>query len=206
MKKAFTLIVALIVAVSAYAQTAQEIVERMDAAMAGHESEGMTMVMEMKMFLIGTVSTTIYSKGDKYRFDMDVKGNKVINWSDKQTDWTYDSTKNTITIKNNDGKKSNEQNNAEMFNGITEGYDVSIAKQTADAWYIKCRKSATNTNKDDPKKMDLVVSKENYYPLSLSADVSLVTVTMRLLGYGVTDEQVTFNPDNYPGATFIDER
>ena len=206
MKKAFTLIVALIMAVAAYAQTAQEIVERMDAAMAGHESEGTIFVMDLKMFIVGTVSTTVYSKGDKFRFDTDVKGNKVINWSDSQTTWTYEAEKNTVTIKNSDGKKSDEQSSTEMLNGITKGYDVSITKETADAWYIKCRKSRTNTVKDDPKKMDLVVSKANYYPLSLSTEASLVTVTIRLLGYGVTEEQLTFNPADYPNVRIIDER
>ena len=93
-----------------------------------------------------------------------------------------------------------------MFNGITDGYDVSISRETADAWYIKCRKSRTNTDKDDPKKMDLVVSKVNYYPLSLSTEATLATVTLRILGYGVTDEQVTFNPADFPGARIIDER
>lgn len=206
MKKAFTLIVALIMAVSAYAQTAQEIVERMDAAMTGHESEGMIFAMDLKMFIVGTVSTTVYSKGDKYRFDTDAKGNKVINWSDSKTVWTYESEKNTVTIKNADGKKSDEKSSTEMLSGITDGYDVSIVKETADAWYIKCRKSRTNAKKDDPKKMDLVVSKANYYPLSLSTDATLVTVTIRLLGYGVTDEQLTFNPDDYPNAQIVDER
>ena len=96
--------------------------------------------------------------------------------------------------------------NAEMLTGITSGYDVSISRQTADAWYIKCKKSKTNKDKDDPATMDLVVEKDTYMPMSLSAKVSLVTVTIKNLKFGVTESQVTFNPANYPGVQIIDKR
>ena len=57
-----------------------------------------------------------------------------------------------------------------------------------------------------PKKMTLIVAKGTYMPVSLSASVSLMTITMRDLSYGVTEKQVTFNPEDYPNATIVDKR
>ena len=98
------------------------------------------------------------------------------------------------------------EDNAKMLTGITEGYSVSIKRQTADAWYINCKKLKTNKEKDDPKTMELVVAKDTYRPISLSATLSLVTVTIRNLNFGVTESQVTFDPSQYPGARIIDKR
>ena len=87
-----------------------------------------------------------------------------------------------------------------------EGYDVKLKKETADAWYFVCNKSKTNTVKDDPKKMDLVVSKTTYLPISTSVKEKGVTVTMRDFAVGVTEEQVTFDPAKYANAKIIDKR
>ena len=82
----------------------------------------------------------------------------------------------------------------------------SIAKENADSWTIKCRKNRSNTNKDDPKNMEIVVAKETFYPMSLSAKAEMVTVTMRNLQFSVSEKDVTFNKADYPGATIIDKR
>ena len=94
----------------------------------------------------------------------------------------------------------------ELFQNATEGYDVSIAKENASSWTIKCKKNRSNTNKDDPKNMEIVVAKGTYQPLSLSAKVDMVTVTMRDLAFNVTEKDVTFNQADYAGATVIDKR
>ena len=54
--------------------------------------------------------------------------------------------------------------------------------------------------------MEIVVAKGTYYPMSLSAKVDLVTVTMRNLQFNVSEKDVTFNKADYPGATIIDKR
>ena len=59
---------------------------------------------------------------------------------------------------------------------------------------------------EDPKNMEIVVAKGTYYPVSLSAKVDMVTVTMRDLKFHVTEKEVTFNKAEYPGATIIDKR
>jgi hypothetical protein len=54
--------------------------------------------------------------------------------------------------------------------------------------------------------MEIVVAKETFYPMSLSAKVEMVTVTMRNLQFSVSEKDVTFNKADYPGATIIDKR
>ena len=208
MKRFFALLTACVLAVAAYAQTAEEIVAKMDAAMDQVSAEnGFRMTMDIKIPILGTMSSDAWSLGDKMRLEANMMGKKLVTWQDGQTEWTYDSSENTITIEHQDKtKKSDEQENMKMFQSATEGYDVSIAKETAEAWTIKCRKNRFNTNKDDPKNMELVIAKDTYYPMSLSAKVDLVTVTMRNLKFNVTEEEVTFNKADYPGATIIDKR
>ena len=208
MKRFFALLTACVLAVAAYAQTAEEIVARMDAAMEQVSAEnGFRMTMDLKIPILGTMSSDAWSLGDKMRLEANMMGKKLVTWQDGQTEWTYDSSENTITIENQDKtKKSDEKENMKMFQSATEGYDVSIAKETAESWTIKCKKNRFNTNKDDPKNMEIVVAKETYYPMSLSAKVEMVTVTMRNLKFNVSEKDVTFNQADYPGATIIDKR
>ena len=208
MKRFFALLTTCIFALAAYAQTAEEIIARMDAAMEQVSAEnGFRMTMDLKIPILGTMSSDAWSLGDKMRLEANMMGKKLVTWQDGQTEWTYDSSENTITIEHQDKtKKSDEKENMKMFQSATEGYDVSIAKETAESWTIKCKKNRFNTNKDDPKSMELVIAKDTYYPMSLSAKVDLVTVTMRNLKFNVTEQEVTFNKADYPGVTIIDKR
>lgn len=209
MKRILSLAAMLLCSMAALAQSPEEIIARMDEAMSAHEKDGMIMTLEMKMPIIGTMSTTSYIKGDKMRMEMEPMGKKVISWSDGVTSWTYNVESNEIEItkkKATEESSSSGKDEADMLSGITEGYDVSLQKETSEAWYIICKKSKSNKEKDDPKRMDLVVLKKNYYPKSLSAKMSGVTVTIRDVDYGVTEEQVTFNPADYPDAKIVDKR
>ena len=208
MKRILALLTACVLAVAAYAQTAEEIMAKMEEVMnqVGEDS-GLRMTMDIKIPILGTMSSKAWSLGDKMRMEAEMMGKKIITWQDGKTEWTYDVEDNKITIENQDQtKKSDEKENMEMFQNATEGYDVSIAKENATSWTIKCKKNRSNTNKDDPKNMEIVVAKGTYYPVSLSAKVDLVTVTMRDLGFNVTEKDVTFNKADYPGATIIDKR
>ena len=206
MKRLMTFLAAVAFAVGAFAQTAEEIIARMEAEMDKHEADGIIMSMDIKIPILGTMSSKAYALGDKMRVEGKTLGVSIITWSDGVTEWTYDSKKNEVEIKKEDPKKKEEESEAEMFSGITEGYDVSLQKETADAWYILCKKSKNNTEKDDPKTMNLVVSKGTYYPISLKAKASGVTVTLHDVSFGVTEQQVTFNPKDYPTATIVDKR
>lgn len=208
MKKLIAIICFLALATAAMAQTAEEIISRMDAEMSKHdESEGIAMTMDIKIIIVGTISSRSYVLGDKMRVEADRDDNHFITWSDGKTDWSYDSAKNEVEITNaKPREKTDTDGDTKMFSGITEGYDVKIDKETATEWHIRCKRSRSNPDKDAPKRMDLVVAKGTYWPVSLTASVSAATVTMREVSYGVTEEQVTFNPKDFPNVTIVDKR
>ena len=208
MKKLLSIIAFIAFAGIVIAQTPEEIISRMEAEMAKHdEKEGLAMTMDMKIPILGTFSSRTYTLGDKYRIEVSEDGKQTISWSDGKTDWTYRSEKNEIEIKKHEVKEKTEtEGDAKMFSGITDGYDVKLDKETSDSWQFLCKRSKSNPDKDAPKKMTLIVAKGTYMPISLSAKVSAITITMRDLSYGVTEEQVTFNPKNYPTATIVDKR
>ncbi len=207
MKRFICILITCTFAALAWGQTAQEIVARMDEVMsANSDTDHFAMTLEMKMPIIGTISTRAYSWGDKMRMEIGEGSEKSISWMDATTEWEYDAGKNEIEIKHRESSSSEAEENMKMFDSVTEGYKVTIRKETPTAWYLRCKKDRTNTKKDDPKTMDLVVSKDTYMPLSLSTKESMVTVTLRDLSFDVTEEMVTFNPADYPTAKIIDKR
>ena len=209
MKKILYILVTLVLSsVSVFAQTPEEIIAQIDQVTEKHEAkDGFAMVMEMKIPILGTCASAVKSWGDKMRMEIDVKGEQMITYIDGDTEWDYNVKEKVIKIKKRDvTKKTKEEENMKMFQSATEGYDVSISKETDKAWFLRCKKNRSNTNKDDPKNMDLVVAKGTYMPISLSAKVSGITITMRDLDFNVTEKDVTFNQADYPGVKVVDER
>lgn len=208
MKKLFSIITFIAFAAVAIAQTPQEIISRMEAEMNKHdESEGVAMTIDIKMFILGTMTTRSYVLGDKSRIEGSMMGKDFITWIDGDTEWSYNSANEEIEIKKQEPKKKDEsEGDVDMFSGITDGYDVSIDKETSTEWHIRCKKSKNNPDKDAPKKMNLVISKGTYWPVSLSASMSGVDMTMREISFGVTEQQVTFDPKAFPNAKIVDKR
>ena len=208
MKKVLFSLFAMLLAASALlAQTQEEILAKMNQECDRFETEGFSVVMDMKLPILGTFSTQMYTLGDKFKGVVNAKGETSIMWSDSITDWDYDVSKNELTITNAKPSEDTEaDDNVKVLKNVTEGYDVKLKKETAEAWYFVCTKSKDNTNKDDPKKMDLVVSKATYLPVSTTIKEKGVTVTMRDFAIGVSEEQVTFDPAKYANAKIIDKR
>lgn len=207
MKRFLLTVAALFAATALFAQTNEEILARMDAELAILEDNGFSMIMDLKIPILGTYSTDMYSFGKKTKAVVDVKGEKAILWSDEVTDWEYNVNKNEITITNaKPSESSSSEDSMSTLKGVTDGYDVKLKKEDDAAWYFICTKSKTNTNKDDPKKMDLVVSKATYLPIRTSITQKGVTVTLRNFAKGVSEADVTFDPSLYPDATVIDKR
>ena len=207
MKKIIGLMALLFWAMAAWAETPREIVSRMETTCEAHEGEGMIMIVDLKVPILGTVTTKCYYLGDKSRMDAKMMGAEVITWDDGETMWSYNSKKNEIEIKDQT-VEANAQSGGdlELFSNIAEGYDIVLKKETNEAWYFQCKKSKANKEKDAPKSMDLTIDKNTYYPLSLSTKMSGMTLTMRNLSFGVTEQQVTFNPKDYPDAAVVDKR
>lgn len=205
MKKIFFSIAATFTfLVTAWAQTPEEILAKMDKAMEAAETAGLSMVMDLKIPILGTTTATMYMLGDKVRTETSLLGHKLITFSDGVTEWEYESKSNELTIKKAPADDSSPE--AEMFEGITDGYDVTLKNETADAWYLLCKKSKDNIDKDDPSKMDLVVSKKTYLPISLSAKMQGVRLTLRDVVVGVDEKLLDFRVEDYPDAKIIDQR
>ncbi len=200
----FCLMAVLAFATLTFAQTPEEILARMDKVMAAAEKKGMSMAMDLKIPIIGTTTAMMYAIGDRTKTETTMLGHKIITYSDGTSEWEYDTVDNKITITS--VKPGGDSSEAELFSSITDGYDVTIKKETADAWYLHCKKSKTNTEKEDPDKMDLVVSKTTDMPISLTTKVSGIKITLRDVKLGVTEKEMYFNPDDYPDAKIIDER
>jgi hypothetical protein len=202
-----TLFAALFAATALWAQTPDEILARMDKEVARFDKEGVNMIMDIKIPLLGTYSTDMHILGDMYKATLRVKDEMSITWSDGITTWDYDSSDNELTISPAKPKEETDaQSNMEMLDSVTEGYDVKLKKETAEAWEFVCTRSKTNPNKDDPKKMNLVISKTTYLPISVSVSEKGVRITMRDFVIGVNEEQIRFDPSKYQNAKIVDLR
>ena len=206
MKRFLICIAALLASAAiAAAQTPEEIIARMDAEMSKSDQAGLAVTLEIKIPIIGKTGGRIYNRGEKSRVELSVMDVTSTMWSDNVTNWTYTPKDNELVIENS-SSNSSQSDNLGLFEGITAGYDVKLTKQTSDAWYFDCKKSKTNTDKDDPKKMTLVVSKANYMPLELSTTVKGIGVSMKDAVLGVSEEDVTFNMSKIPAGVKVTDK
>ena len=210
MMKRFFLCIAAVLAFAALssAQTTDEIIARMDSEMSKIKPEtGMKMGMDIGLPIIGTTRSNVWILGEKTRMEVSLKDEESTVWMDETTTWTYTPKDNEVVIEN---RKPSDNSTADdgmgLVNSVTEGYDVKLEKETADAWYFNCTKSKSNTKKDDPKKMSLVVDKKTYIARSLTAKMKGISITLRDMAAGATAEDVTFDPSKLPGVMITDKR
>ena len=208
MKKLFATLFAIVAFVAvAIAQTPQEIVSRMETEMGKLEKQGVVMMADAKIPIFGTMTTKTYTLGNKSRSEGAMLGVEIVTWSDGETIWEYNVNENQVQIENVKlNTKSDSKGDLGLFSGLTEGYEVSIDKETATEWNLLCKKSKSNTDKDAPQKIELVIAKGTYVPVTLITKVEGIKITMYDITFGVTEEEVTFNADNYPGVTVVDKR
>ena len=211
MKFRFFLVAAamtVIGAVSLGAQTASEIVGRMSEEMSKSDAQGSAMTFAVKIPMVGEVSSYVMSLGDKTKMEMSGKDKDVVVWLDADTKWEYDLSAGevVITAKEASSSDSSRQSDISRFENISEGYKLLLNKEDDEAWYITCRKKSSNKNKDDFKKMKVVVAKDTYLPLELSGGNCLFKISITDFALGVSDAEVTFRAADYPGVKITDNR
>ena len=211
MKRIFLIICfvgAMMAPMNLRAQTPEEVVERMNAEFRKGDSLGMSFDFVMSIPILGEFRSTNYTLGDKLKIELFAKGNKVTSWNDGTTEWEYNLEKNEVKITN--AKPKEEKDNSGdtgLVTGVSEGYDLSFDKKTNDkVWYIVCKKNKSNKEKDDPKRIDLAVSKADYSTIYMKTKAKGIGISMENFKVGVTEKEVTFNPADYPNATIVDER
>lgn len=196
----------IVAGLAAFAQTPKEVLEKTEAAMAPYENEGTYMIVDVKLPILGTMSTKTWMLGDKVKMEAEMMGVTIITWSDGVSDWTYDTKNNKVEI-TKAKEDSGSDGDLSLVGDVLNGYDISFAKETDTAWTIRCKKSRNNPDKDAPKNVDIVVAKADYRLVSLSAKASGVSISMHDIRFGgVTEKQVTFNAADYPGVTIDDQR
>ena len=190
------------------AQTTDEILAKMNEQLARTEAEGFAMDMVMKIPIVGTVSSHNMINGDNLRMEISGKDKRSITWTTPTTKWDYDSSTGEITITNKEPSKEDQKADSDLkaFDNLTKGYNVILKKETDEAWYFLCKKSRDNKDKDDPKTMDLAVSKATYLPIYLRAKKSMIGIGFENITLGVSAADVTFNPDEFPDAKIVDKR
>ena len=190
------------------AQTPEEVVERMNAEIRKGDSLGMSFDFMMSIPILGEFRSTNYTLGDKLRIELLAKDKKVTSWNDGITEWEYDTEKNEVKI-TNAKPRENKTNSGDtnLLTGVSEGYDLSFDRKTNDkVWYIVCKKNKSNKDKDDPKRIDLAVSKADYSTIYMKTKAKGIGISMENFHVGVTEKDVTFNPADYPNAKIVDER
>jgi outer membrane lipoprotein-sorting protein len=100
MKRFLTLLLSVLCASFALAQTPAEILAKMDQEVSLHEAEGVSMVFEFKVPIVGTISSQIWTKGEKARMEFKAASEQMVTWMDETTQWTYNSSNGEVTIEN----------------------------------------------------------------------------------------------------------
>jgi len=201
------LVALLLGSVGLAAQTPEEIVNKMSAQMDRGDAEGLVLDFNMKIPVVGTVTSHNKVLGKRMRMEVTAKDKKSIIWTDETTRRTYDKQTNILTIEANTPAADKQENgNMETFKGITDGYDLELQKETADAWFILCKKAKTNRDKDDPKRMELCIAKTSFLPIYLKTKLSMFNISFEHVAIGVTEKEVGFDPAECPGAKIVDKR
>ena len=202
---------ALVWAMAAFSQTGAEIIDRMNERINSRTGDGISLIVDVKVPVLGAVATKKAVLGEKRRLDVKMKEHNVITFSEKDTIWIYTEETNSIIISNDSvmaqAKSSNQGGmDVDMFGDLTEGYDITIKSQNLVKWELSCKRKRSNKDDDAPKNITLEVRKETYEPISMSTKMMGINCTMHDFKFGISEKEVTFNEADFPGVTIVDNR
>lgn len=210
MKRILCSLTALVCVTVAFAQTGLEIVNRMNEMINSHNSDGVSMYIDIKIPILGTVTTKTMHLGDKTRLEIEVSDEKIITYLGDTVQWLYTPGNNQATIMASNQESNNPAADAGMdiglFDDVAEGYDISIKSENLVKWELACKKKKSNPDKDAPKNITIEVRKDTYHPLSFTSKLMGMNFTMRDFTFGVPEEMVTFTPEDHPGIIIDDKR
>ena len=89
MRKILCTVCALVWAMSLFAQTGLEILNRMNERINSHESDGVGMYIDIKIPVLGTVTTKTMHLGNNTRMEIEVSGEKIITFLEDTIQWVY---------------------------------------------------------------------------------------------------------------------
>jgi len=199
----FFFIAAFLSAACSQAVSPEQILDRVGEVFKLSKTEGLSFTMEMEGEGIKG-SAELYELGDKEKSVFKDDSGKVdsIEWSDKTTTWSYRVGSNTIWIYDNDEEEqSSIDSQLTLLDSVKDYYSFSQVQEKDDSWELNITRLET-ADSELPKSMKFIVSKKTGLPIyweMIAEDNS--SVIMRNFARGVSEAQVTFNPDDYPGVS-----
>ena len=210
MKRLLCFAIAFLSATVTFAQTGLEIVNRMNQRLSDRKSEGICMSADVKIPVMGTVTTRTYAYGNKRRMEVESSKINTITFIEDTLQWTYVPGTSEVALTNakvGNTNTSNEPGMDEgMFDDIPGNYDITIKSQNSVKWELLCKRKKAIKDDDFPKTLTLEVRKDTYEPISMNTKVMGISCTMHHFIFGVPESKVTFNPDDFPGVTVSDQR
>ena len=151
MKRFLSFAIAFLSATITFAQTGAEIVDRMNQRLSDRKADGIAMSVDVKIPIVGTVTTKTYSLGKKTRLEIESSKINTITFIDDTLQWTYVPGSSEVLLTNirpgNANASGNPGMDAGMFDDIPEGYDITIKSQNSVKWELQCKRK--KSNKDD---------------------------------------------------------
>ena len=210
MKRILCFAFALVCTTAICAQTGLEIMNRMNQRLLDRKSEGIGVSVDVKIPILGTVTTKTYSLGKKRRLEVESSKINTITFIDDTLQWTYIPGSTEVALTNISTGRDNGSNgpgmDTGMFDDIPEGYDITIKSENSVKWELLCKKKKSNKDDDYPKNITIEVRKGTYEPISMNTKMMGINCSMHHFIYGVSENMVTFNPNNYPGVKISDQR
>ena len=202
---------ALVWAMAAFSQTGAEIIDRMNERINSRAGDGISIIVDVKVPVLGAIATKTAVLGEKRLIDLKMKEHHVITFSEKDTSWIYTAETNSVIITNDTlmakASSSNQGGmNVDIFGDLTEGYDITVKSQNLVKWELACKRKRSNKDDDAPKNITLEVRKDTYEPISMSTKMMGINCTMHDFKFGISEKEVTFNEADFPGVTIVDNR
>lgn len=235
MNKIVCIALSLVCSVTAFSQSAKQIVSQMQEYVKAHKSEGLSYTEEVGLQYVHSYKTT-YSSEDKNGITLlsniettkdmretnltisklAVLGEKSRSETVKQTVYIDMDTQKkwTVTVDNNEikydfvntGDLHSFANNYMWLDYIVPAYRYKITEETDDTWTITGKRKLITKYLGTQKRIDLVVRKDDSQPVSVTLyqkidgePFDVIEITRKKdIHFGVTAQQVTFNPEDYP--------
>ena len=143
MRKILCTFLALTWALALFAQTGLEILNRTNEMVNSHNSDGISLFVDVKIPILGSISTRTMHVGDKTRMEFELKGKKIITFMEDTIQWIYSPEDNEVAM-TNIGDKTNSNPAADagmdtgMFGDVAEGYDITIKSENLVKWVLAC--------------------------------------------------------------------
>jgi len=210
MKKIFCLVAASMLAASSFiagAQTPKEIVSRMDNVVKDLVKKGFAMDLEIEYSSMVKDGPIMKKEGPSR---ICILGNKVhitpysneANheiWIDGEKIMIYSGMSNELHIIKDTTYLMNYKM---LFHSlIADNYDIE--SETDQAWNLKSTSTVYYESTPIVTTSRVTIDKKTYYPVSVSTCGSSNQTTFSNISFGVSEDEVTFNPEDYPEVVVI---